>query len=375
MKITQILFGSAAALASLSGAHAADAVVAVAPATVEYVRVCDAYGSGYFYIPGTETCLKINGYVRFQANAGPNAVTSNSSTSGTSDWDSITRGQLQLTAKSDTEHGPLTGIVVLQTNADNASGQIVKLDAAYIDIANVRAGLFYSWWDNDLSGEADDIKSKVTLHNSVRYQYESNNFYAGVSVDELEDGYYNAGGDPNNVGFAFGIGGKAGALSYQITGGYDIESGEGAVRAMSNVEIGPGSLGLAGVYSTAPNSYYQAAKWIAAIQYAISANDKLKVTPGFQYYGNYGIVVGDFSDINDAWRYGVTLDYQLADNSYVKAAVNHLHQDRGRDVTTGFFRLQRAFCRLTKTPCSAAAGRSQELSGKKLDLRTVRLRG
>ena len=26
---------------------------------VEYVRICDAYGSGFYYIPGTETCLKI----------------------------------------------------------------------------------------------------------------------------------------------------------------------------------------------------------------------------------------------------------------------------------------------------------------------------
>jgi len=25
---------------------------------VDYVRVCDAYGSGFFYIPGTETCLR-----------------------------------------------------------------------------------------------------------------------------------------------------------------------------------------------------------------------------------------------------------------------------------------------------------------------------
>ena len=33
---------------------------------MEYVRVCDAFGTGYFYIPGTETCLKIGGYVRTQ---------------------------------------------------------------------------------------------------------------------------------------------------------------------------------------------------------------------------------------------------------------------------------------------------------------------
>lgn len=31
---------------------------------INYVRVCDAFGKGYHYIPGTETCLKFSGYVR-----------------------------------------------------------------------------------------------------------------------------------------------------------------------------------------------------------------------------------------------------------------------------------------------------------------------
>ena len=57
MNIKSLLIGSAAALVAVSGARAADAVVAE-PEAVEYVRVCDAYGAGFFYIPGTETCLK-----------------------------------------------------------------------------------------------------------------------------------------------------------------------------------------------------------------------------------------------------------------------------------------------------------------------------
>jgi hypothetical protein len=92
-----------------------------------------------------------------------------------------------FTAKSDTEYGPLTGVIVLQTDADNASDQNSYLDSAYIDIAGFRAGLFYSWWDDGLSGETDSLASNSTLHNSLRYQYESGDFYAGVSVDELED--------------------------------------------------------------------------------------------------------------------------------------------------------------------------------------------
>lgn len=345
MKMKIILLTSAAALAATSSVRAADAVVAAEPEAVEYVRVCDAYGTGYFYIPGTETCLKISGYIRVQVNGGPNAVRGSVSKTGTSDWDAVTRGQLQFTAKSDTEYGPLTGILVLQTNADNASAQEAHLDSAYIDLAGFRAGLFYSWWDDGLSGDTDDIGSKVTLHNSFRYQYEANSFYAGISVDELEDGYYGAGEQPNNLGIAVGIGGKVGSLSYQITAGYDTDNEEGAIRAMGTFDLGPGALGLAAVYSSGPNSYYQAAEWVIAAEYAIEATEKLKITPAVQYYGDYGInaATGDFDDSNDAWKVGLTVDYQIADNLYAKASLQYLDPDQGDQVTSGFLRFQRSF--------------------------------
>ena len=64
MKLKSLLLGSAAALVAFSGARAADAVIAE-PEPVEYVKVCDAYGAGYFYLPGTETCLKVGGFVRY----------------------------------------------------------------------------------------------------------------------------------------------------------------------------------------------------------------------------------------------------------------------------------------------------------------------
>ena len=342
MNIKMILISSAAALAAFSGAQAADAIVAAEPEAVEYVRVCDAYGTGYFYIPGTETCLKINGYIRFQVNAKPNA-------SGTSDWDAVTRGQLQFTAKSDTEYGPLTGVIVLQANADNNTNQETHLDSAFLDVAGFRAGLFYSWWDDSLSGETDDIGSPVTLHNSIRYQYQSGDFYAGISVDELEDSPFYNGEVPNNEGIAVGIGGKAGAFSYQVTAGYDFDNEAVAVRAMGTVAIGPGTVGLAAVYADAPGAYYNAAQWAIAAEYAIQATDKLKITPGAQWYGDYGVNAtpagGGDADFNsgDAWRVGLTVDYQIAENFYAKASVQYTNPDDFSDVTTGYFRLQRAF--------------------------------
>ncbi|MFS2152355.1 porin [Rhizobium sp.] len=349
MNIKSLLLGSAAALAVVSGAQAADAIVAAEPEAVEYVRVCDAYGTGYFYIPGTETCLKINGYIRFQVDAGKDA-------SGTSDWDSFTRGQVQFTAKSDTEYGPLTGVIVLQTDADNATQQSSYLDSAYIDIAGFRAGLFYSWWDDGLSGETDSLASGPTLHNSIRYQYESGDFYAGISVDELEDSIHSSLGESaNNVGIAAGIGGKAGAFSYQLIGGYDTDTEEGAIRGMATVAVGPGTLGLAAAWASGPNAYYEESEWTIAAEYAIQATDKLKITPGVQYFDNYrngGYVSGgrfttttDFSD-QDIWKAGVTLDYQIVENFYAKASVqwqDHTSATNDDDNWSGYFRLQRAF--------------------------------
>ena len=64
------LVASAAVLAAVSSARAADAVVATEPEPMEYVRVCDTYGVGFYYIPGTETCLKVSGYVRMDIGAG-----------------------------------------------------------------------------------------------------------------------------------------------------------------------------------------------------------------------------------------------------------------------------------------------------------------
>ncbi|PDS97343.1 hypothetical protein CO659_13550, partial [Rhizobium sp. S9] len=233
-------------------------------------------------------------------------------------------------------------VIVMQFNADNATDQNAKLDSAYLDIAGFRAGLFYSWWDDGLSGETDDIGSPVTLHNSIRYQYETDAFYAGISVDELEDGFFKSDEDPNNVGVAVGLGGKGGIFSYQITAGYDVDNEEGAIRAMGTVDIGPGTLGLAAVYATGPSSYYTAAEWAIAAEYAIKATDKLKITPGVQYYSDYGVDGNDFAD-GDAWKVGLTVDYQIVDNFYAKASVQYLDPEDGDDSTSGYFRLQRSF--------------------------------
>jgi hypothetical protein len=64
-----VLLASAAFIAA-SASHAKDAIVAAEPEPHDHVSVCDAYGKGYFKIPGSETCLKIGGKVRTEGERG-----------------------------------------------------------------------------------------------------------------------------------------------------------------------------------------------------------------------------------------------------------------------------------------------------------------
>ena len=63
--VKSLLLGSAAGLIAVAGAQAAD--LPVKAKAVEYVKICSLYGVGYYYIPGTDTCIKIGGYVRLEA--------------------------------------------------------------------------------------------------------------------------------------------------------------------------------------------------------------------------------------------------------------------------------------------------------------------
>jgi len=64
MKLAKsLLLGSTTAFVAVAGANAADLPSKkAAPAT--YVKVCDAYGAGFYTIPGTDTCIKVGGRVR-----------------------------------------------------------------------------------------------------------------------------------------------------------------------------------------------------------------------------------------------------------------------------------------------------------------------
>src|SRR3569833_2765089 len=60
--IRGLLLGTGAVIFATAGAQAAD--LPLKAKAVEYVRICSLYGAGFFYIPGTDTCIKLGGYLR-----------------------------------------------------------------------------------------------------------------------------------------------------------------------------------------------------------------------------------------------------------------------------------------------------------------------
>ena len=63
--VKSLLLGSAAGLIAVGGAQAAD--LPVKAKAVEYVKICSLYGAGFYYMPGTDTCIKFGGYLRADA--------------------------------------------------------------------------------------------------------------------------------------------------------------------------------------------------------------------------------------------------------------------------------------------------------------------
>ncbi len=64
--VKSLLLGSAAGMVAVAGAQAADLPVKAKP--VQYVKICTLYGDGFYYIPGSDTCIKFQGYIRADYN-------------------------------------------------------------------------------------------------------------------------------------------------------------------------------------------------------------------------------------------------------------------------------------------------------------------
>jgi hypothetical protein len=153
--VRSLLLGSAAGIVGVAGASAADLPLKARPA--EYVKVCSIYGAGFYYIPGTDTCLKIGGFMRgefgFNSGAGSNSPFANGAngreTRETAPYSTRMRGIFSFDARTQTEYGTLRsyfrGGWELNSGDPNYRG-IQYYDRAFIQFAGLTVGKTQSFF-------------------------------------------------------------------------------------------------------------------------------------------------------------------------------------------------------------------------------------
>jgi Porin subfamily len=154
--VKSLLLGTAAGLVAVAGAQAADMPVKAAP--VQYVKICTLYGDGFYYIPGTDICLKIGGYVRaeYGYNYGPSLT--NGPWAGNAgykdrldgqDFVMRTRAYAWFDSRQQTEYGTLRSYLQVGVNYDSPTATSTGFNAnrAFIQFAGFTIGTAQSFYD------------------------------------------------------------------------------------------------------------------------------------------------------------------------------------------------------------------------------------
>ena len=153
--VKSLLLGSAAGLVAVAGAQAADLPVKAKP--VEYVKICSLYGVGFYYIPGTDMCLKIGGWVRAEYGWGVNGSSTqtyganpylNNRATNNSWW--RVRGYITADARNQTEYGTVRGYIAVGISTDDLGAgeqQSFNANRAFIQWAGFTFGRAASFFD------------------------------------------------------------------------------------------------------------------------------------------------------------------------------------------------------------------------------------
>ncbi|RUM96380.1 porin [Pseudaminobacter arsenicus] len=363
MNTKSLFLGSAAALFAVSGAYAADAVVVAEPEPMEYVRVCDVYGAGFYYIPGTETCLRVGGYLRYDIGVGDrtgyggftDVVDKGDAFDGVDSLNDTyykrARVALQLDARSETELGTLRAYMHLNFNWDGGdvnddgittTSTEVAIEHAYIELGGFRIGksdsLFSTFTGYAGGVIADDIipYGPFDTHQIVYTYTGGNGFSAAIGLEEGDgplftlDSYV-----PHVVGglsFTQGWGGVSAVVGYDSVW----EEWAGKVRLDVNATETVSLFIMGGWQSDAdrPNFYGSWngdwAVWGGGTA-KLSEKATLNVQLSYTETEDFAAVAG--------------LAYELVPNLTITPEVNYVDNFDvdGEDGVGGFLRFQRNF--------------------------------
>ncbi|MCQ8781124.1 porin [Mangrovibrevibacter kandeliae] len=384
MNIKSLLLGSAAALVAVSGARAADAVVMAEPEPVEYVRVCDVYGAGFFYIPGTETCMKIGGYVRYQVEAATNIDNTDlqDDPDGTGDYrvSSRVRTRLNFDVREETELGTLRAYARVQATNRFGGDASYVMPQAYIQLGGLTMGYLDSLWttrDGLLIDEDYAVGDYTANRASYTFTF-GGGFDATISLEDDGSGDWT----PDvlaQLGYAGGWGEAyiTGAYDEQVDGLFgtaDDDDGSFALKAgilLKDLFVADSQFKVEGTYAFDPNVYNTddglgtfdisefgienqsfdplPLEWSIGAGYA-QGFGRVGVAVAAQYLKTFDFTYAGSNTELDIYRGAVDVGYELTKNFDVLAEVRYTYLDGDRaagdfdaDQTAGFLRFQRNF--------------------------------
>lgn len=226
MNTKSFLLGCAAGIIAISGAQAADLPVKAKP--IQYVKICSLYGAGFYYIPGTDTCIKIGGFVRAQVEAnsfdgfsygstngtfGPSTITDGQFSRVTNSLNFTGRGTISADARTQTEYGTVRSYmrVGFQTTASGSTTPGFLSDRAFIQLAGFTFGLTQSFFDifsnTELFTYTDAKTSGDTYNHGVTAWAYTASFGNGVTATLAAEALHNPAGVVNGTATGFGVNG------------------------------------------------------------------------------------------------------------------------------------------------------------------------
>jgi hypothetical protein len=362
MNIKSLLLGSAAALAVVSGAQAADAVVAAEPEPMEYVKVCDAYGTGFFYIPGTETCLKIGGQVRYEKRFVKEG-------DARTFYDNHSRFKLDVEARNDSEWGTVYSWFRIQGDqvnnydySDNGTGSKGLSWWYYFGIGGLEFGNFDSQWAKffGYGGRTDDggIYTNdwdIDARQYVSYTADFGSWKAYISLDNDANEYFgdtlnNTPGDgiPNgtlvsdgredHLGHKYmpdvtaGVSGTFGDYSFAAGAAYDESDESFALKKVVRGDIGMFGFTVMGLYSnSADNIYFKYDGFSAIVGLSAKVTDTITLSKDVQWFDD------------GSWRLVGDVNWEVAQGFSVLVEGVYYDRDNASKIKSGMLRFQRSF--------------------------------
>lgn len=200
MKTFRLLFSAATGVLAATAAQAAD--LPVAPEPIDYVRVCDAFGAGFYYIPGTDTCLRVGGRVRVEYRYFDSDYVNHWRDYNSSVF--FARGYIRMDSRTNTEFGLLRAYNEIRVTVTDTGSTGTDLYHSFIQFGGFTFGKTQSFYD------------------FVEYATWASVFYPAVSDERVLLGAYT---------FAFGNG---------VSSSLSLESNENRRSGIDNYSYGYG---------------------------------------------------------------------------------------------------------------------------------------